>query len=69
MNTEDRDKLQYHLQEAAKILFNNTPSEEVKDFDSIEMTLRKHVLDTVEPKISQFFLQDPQGKRLDKPET
>ena len=55
MNREEQEKLEYHLQEAAKILFENTPSEKVQDFDSIEMTVRKHFLDTVAPDIASFF--------------
>lgn len=55
MNREEQEKLQHHLKEAAKILFENTPSEQVKDFDSIEMTVRQHVLDTVAPDIASFF--------------
>ena len=68
MNREEQEQLQHHLKEAAKILFENTPSEQVQDFDSIEMTVRKHILDTVAPDIASFFLQNRQGRRLEKPE-
>ena len=54
----EQEQLQHHLKEAAKILFENTPSEQVQDFDSIELTVRKHVLDTVAPDIASFFLQN-----------
>lgn len=68
MNREEQERLQYHIQEAAKILFEDTPSDQVQDFDSIEMTLRQHILDTVAPDIAGFFLQNRQERELEKPE-
>lgn len=68
MNRLEQERLQYHIQQAAQILFKNTPSEQVQDFDSIEMTVREHILDTVAPDIASFFLQQRQEQRREKPE-
>lgn len=68
MNPSEQEKLQYHLHCAAKILFENPPSEKVQDFDTIEMTVREHVFDRVAPELASFFLQHRQGRRLEKPE-
>jgi len=45
------------LQGVARILFKNTPEEQLKDFGSIELAVRDHVLKEVAPKIGIFFKQ------------
>lgn len=57
MTEEESKKLEEHLQAVAKILLKNTPQEQLKDFGSIELAVRDHVLKEVAPKIGKFFKQ------------
>ncbi len=60
MTAEESKILQKHLQAAAAILLKNTPKEQLKDFASIELAVRDHVLTQVAPEIgrqrSEIFL-------------
>ena len=55
MTPKESKTLQYHLKAAAAILLKNTPSEELKDFASIELAVREHVVTEVAPAIGNFF--------------
>jgi hypothetical protein len=57
MNLEETQELQAHLKPAAAILFKHTPPKQLKDFESLEMTLRDHLLERVNPEIGNFFAQ------------
>lgn len=57
MTNEERHILQEHLQAAAAILLKNTPKEELKDFASIELAVRDHMLKSVAPEIGKIFKQ------------
>lgn len=58
MTPEDAKTLQEYLKAAAAILFKNTPNkEELKDFTSIELAVRDHILNEVAPEIGFFFEQ------------
>lgn len=56
MTPEDSQKLEAHLQEIAKILYQNTPQEQLKNVETIEITVRNEILTTVAPRIGEFFL-------------
>ena len=43
------------LQEIAEILYKNTSDEELSTFETIELSVREHILKTVAPKIGEFF--------------
>jgi hypothetical protein len=45
------------LEKISAILLKNTPSEQLKDFGSIELAVRDHVLQEVAPEIGKFFKQ------------
>lgn len=61
MTPEKAKALEYHLQEAAKIMKEDTPEEQLQDFESIELAARKHMVDTVGPVIGEvFFVQESQ---------
>ena len=62
MTAEESKILQKHLQAAAAILLKNTPKEQLKDFASIELAVRDHVLTQVAPGIGNFFKQQQQNK-------
>ena len=62
MTAEESKILQEHLQAATTILLKNTPKEQLKDFASIELAVRDHVLKEVAPEVGNFFKQQQQNK-------
>ena len=59
MTPEETKELQAHLEAAAAILFKNTPAEQLQDFESIERSVRGHLLEQVSPQIGNFFYAAP----------
>ena len=55
MTPEDKLVVKEKLREIAEILYQDTSSEELKTFESIELSVRKHLLETVAPEIGNFF--------------
>ena len=55
MTPEARLVVKEKLREIAEILYQDTSSEELKTFESIELSVRKHLLETVAPEIGNFF--------------
>lgn len=55
MNPEESQRLEACIQEAAAILYRNTPSSELKTLESIEKTVREQILQHVSPKIALFL--------------
>ena len=39
----------------AEILYNNTPSKKLETFETIELSVREHLLGKVAPKIGEFL--------------
>jgi hypothetical protein len=56
MTPEQRQKIKINLQEIAEIFYQNTPPDNLQSFESIELTVREHLVETVAPEISSFFL-------------
>lgn len=64
LSPEDQSALNYHLQQAAKILKDHTEPEQLKDFESLEVEVRKQVQTRVSPVIGEFFCpQTPRNTR------
>jgi hypothetical protein len=55
MTPEEKEKLNEYILGISEILAKNTPQENLKDFESIEVTVREHLLTTVAPGIGSFF--------------
>jgi hypothetical protein len=55
MTPEQQTIVNQKLKEIAEILYNNTPDEELNTFETIELSVRDHLLKTVAPKIGEFF--------------
>lgn len=55
MTPEAQSTIDQKLREVAEILYNNTPSEELATFETIELSVREHLLRKVAPKIGEFF--------------
>lgn len=43
------------MQEAAEILYRNTPAEELANFESLEKVVRTKMLEQVSPEIAFFY--------------
>ena len=65
MTPEEKQKLDEHLKSISEILVNNTPKESLKDFESIELAVRDHMLSSVSPTIGSFFLKQRQERQRD----
>ena len=63
MTPEESKVLKDHLKAAAAILLNNTPTEELKSFNSIELAVREHLLKEVAPEIGNFFKQQQRHRK------
>lgn len=63
MTPEERKVLKDHLKAAAAILLNNTPKEELQNFNSIELAVREHLLKEVAPEIGNFFKQQQRNRK------
>ena len=68
MTPQEQEKLKDHIKGISEILLKNTPPENLKDFESIELAVRKHVLEQVSPEIGSFFLQQQQRLKQEEPE-
>jgi hypothetical protein len=55
MTPEEQAIVNKKLTEVAEILYKNTPSEELKTFETVELSVREHLLKTVAPEIGNFF--------------
>lgn len=55
MTPEEQVIIEQKLKEVAEILYNNTPDGELSTFETIELSVRDHLLKTVAPKIGEFF--------------
>lgn len=55
MTPEEQKALRQAAQTIADILYNNTPEEQVQDFEGIELALRDHWLTTLGPELAQKF--------------
>jgi len=56
MTPEEQQKIKINIQEIAAIFYKNTPVEKLQDFESVELSVREHLIETVAPEISGFFL-------------
>lgn len=66
MTPEKAKALEYHLHKAAKILKEDTPEEQLQDFESIELAARKHMVETVGPAIGEIFFVQESQKTVEK---
>jgi hypothetical protein len=55
MTPEDQKRLKAHLKEVAEILYRNTDSTELSNFESIQKSLRQKILSEVRPELGSFF--------------
>lgn len=56
MTPEEQAIVNKKLTEVAEILYKNTSPEKLKTFETIELSVREHLLEKVAPEIGNFFL-------------
>ena len=61
MRPEEQEIIERKLEEIAEILYKNTPEEELDTFETIELSVREHLLTTVAAKIGEFFFNSAGG--------
>jgi hypothetical protein len=65
---EDQQRLESCVQEIAAILYRNTPPSELKDLDSIEQAVRRHMLTEVSPRVGIFLSKQRRERKKEKVE-
>ena len=68
MTPEEQKVVRQKLKEVAEILYKNTPSEELKTFERIELSVREHLLETVAPTIGNFLVIQQEGIKQEESE-
>jgi hypothetical protein len=68
MTPEDQQQLKAYLKGAAEILYRNTDSTELSNFESIEKSLHQKILSEVGPELGSFFFQQHQELKQEERE-
>jgi hypothetical protein len=62
MTPEEQAIVQEKLREVSAILYKNTPSESLETFETVELSVREHLLETVAPLVGNFFSNQQEEK-------
>jgi hypothetical protein len=62
MTPEEQAIVSEKLREVAEILYKNTSPLELSTFETVEISVREHLLETVAPEIGNFFFTQQEGK-------
>ncbi len=62
MTPEEQAIVQEKLREVAEILYKNTPLESLKTFETVELSVREHLLEIVAPEVGNFFSNQQEEK-------
>ncbi len=54
MTPEEQATIKENLRQVAEILYKNTPSTELTRFETIELTVREHIMETGGPEIGDL---------------
>lgn len=68
MTPEERSVVKEKLREIAEILYQDTSSEKLKTFEAVELSVRKHLFETVAPEIGNFFTMQQEEAEQEKQE-
>lgn len=66
MTPEEQAIVQQKLREVASILYQDTCPDELKTFESVELSARKHLLETIAPQIGEFFSKQQEEKKQEE---
>ncbi len=69
MTPSDQKRLKAYLKELAEILYRNTDSTELSNFESIEKSLRQKMLKEVGSELGRFFFQQYQELKQEDSES
>lgn len=67
MTPEQEQAIQEHSQAIARILYEDTPKEELKTLAGIEQAVRTRMQEHVMPKVGVFLSEKQQEKQVDAP--
>jgi len=65
MTPEEKMIIEKNLAEVSAILYKYTPTEELSDFEQVELSVRKQILEQVAPQIGNFFLTQQEERKPD----
>ena len=68
MTPEEQSIVDQKLREVAEILYRNTPREELATFETIELSVRDHLLGKVSPRIGEFFSAKQEEEKQEESE-
>ena len=68
MTPKEQAIIQEKLREVAEILYQNTSSERLETFETVELSVREHLLETVAPEIGNFFINQQGEKKQEEHE-
>jgi hypothetical protein len=68
MTPEEQLTIDQNLKEVAEILYNNTSKEDLATFETIELSLRNHLLERVSPIVGEFFSTEQAVLKQEKSE-
>jgi hypothetical protein len=68
MTPEEQQKIKINLQAIAEVFYKNTSPDNLKSFESIELTVREYLVETVAPEISSFFLTQQRARMREEKE-
>lgn len=68
MTPEEQIIIQEKLREVAEILYKNTSSESLETFETVELSVREHLLEIVAPEIGEFFLTQQEEQKQEESE-
>jgi hypothetical protein len=63
MDAQQTKRLQACVQEISEILYQNTPTEELRTLEGIEKAVRGHMLKEVSPRVGFFLSKQAQAQR------
>lgn len=66
MTPSEKEQLKEYMEGIAAIFYNNTPSEQLENFEVIELALREHILTEIGPALADFFYQKQQKHRREE---
>jgi len=65
MTPEEQQKLKINLQEIAEILYKNTPVDNLQSFESVELSVREHLIKGLAIKYNPSYARRVGNKKSD----
>ena len=68
MNEKDSQRMEACIQEVAEILYRNTSTKELINFERVEQAVRTKILEEVSPKVAFFLSNKLQEQKKEEKE-